>query len=124
MGSWAPSPWPPHVGGTRGARVAGSGLPPASGRLPGERGSLPWSNGMARPSLVFRVSAWSNRESGVGGLGDLRPCGDASPAPVAEKPVLIPCWNCFCDLLFVAFVIIIILNTLPQRILPLYLAVN
>ena len=99
--------------------------PPASGRLPGERGSLPWGNDMAGASLVFRVSAWSNHDSGVGGLGDLRPCCDASPAPVVEKkPVLTPCWNCFCDLLFVAFVIIIMLNTLPQRILLLYLTVN
>ena len=41
-----------------------------------------------------------------------------------EESVLSPFWIYFLDLLFVAFVIIIILNTLPQRILPLYLTVN
>ena len=44
---------------------------------------------------------------------------------VAEKrSILIPCWNCFFDLLFVAIVIIIIQNGLPQRILPLWLTVK
>ena len=42
--------------------------------------------------------------------------------PVAErKPILSPCWKLFFDLLFIAFVIIIILNRLP---LPLCLTVN
>ena len=35
-----------------------------------------------------------------------------------EKPILTSCWNCFFDLLSIAFVIIIIQNGLPQRILP------
>ena len=38
---------------------------------------------------------------------------------VAEKPILTPCWNCFFDLLFAAFVIIIIQNSLPQNPAPL-----
>ena len=42
---------------------------------------------------------------------------------VAQKPIL-TCWNCFFDLLFVAFVIIIIQNGLPQRILPLRLTLR
>ena len=41
-----------------------------------------------------------------------------------KKPVLAPCWNRFFDLLFFAFVIIIIQNGWPQRILPLYLTVK
>ena len=36
-----------------------------------------------------------------------------------KKPVLTLCWNCFLDLHFVAFVITIMQNGLPQRILPL-----
>ena len=44
---------------------------------------------------------------------------------IAErKPILTPCWNCFFDLLFVAFVIIIIQYGLPQRILYLCLTVK
>ena len=43
---------------------------------------------------------------------------------VAEKPILTLCWNYFFDLLFVAVVIIIIHNDLPQRILPLGLTVK
>ena len=43
---------------------------------------------------------------------------------VAEKPILIPCWNYFFDLLFIAVVIIIIHNDLPQRILLLGLTVE
>ena len=44
---------------------------------------------------------------------------------VAEKwSILIPCWNCFFDLLFDAFVIIIIQNGLPQRILPLCMTIK
>ena len=35
-----------------------------------------------------------------------------------EKSILIPCCKCFFDLLSIAFVIIIIHNGLPQRILP------
>ena len=47
------------------------------------------------------------------------------PTLVAEeKPIPTPCWNCFFDLLFIAFVIIIIQNGLPQRILPLPLTVK
>ena len=38
-----------------------------------------------------------------------------------EKSVLTLYWNCFFDLLSIAFVIIIIPNGLPQRILPLCL---
>ena len=41
-----------------------------------------------------------------------------------EKQTLTPCWNSFFDLLFVAFVTIVIHNALPQRILPLYLTVQ
>ena len=41
-----------------------------------------------------------------------------------QKPILTPCWNCFFDLLFAAFVIIIIQNVLPQRILPLCLTIK
>ena len=41
-----------------------------------------------------------------------------------KKPVLAPCWDRFFDLLFFAFVIIIIQNGWPQRILPLYLTVT
>ena len=41
-----------------------------------------------------------------------------------EKPILTPCWNCFFDLLFVVFIIIIIHNELPQRILPFCLTVK
>ena len=41
-----------------------------------------------------------------------------------NKPVLIPCWNCFFDLLSVNFVTIISHNGLPQRILPLCLTVK
>ena len=37
---------------------------------------------------------------------------------------MISCWNCFFDLLFIAFVIIIIQNGLPQGILPLCLTVK
>ena len=45
--------------------------------------------------------------------------------PVAgRKPILTPCWNCFFDLPFVAFVVIIIQNGLPQKILPLCLTVK
>ena len=44
---------------------------------------------------------------------------------VAEKkPILTPHWNSFFDLLFIAFVIIIIQNGLPQKILPLCLTVK
>ena len=47
-----------------------------------------------------------------------------NPIPVTtlaeKKPVLTPSWNCFFDLLFIAF-IIIIQNVLPQRILTLCL---
>ena len=38
-----------------------------------------------------------------------------------KKPLLTPRWNCFFDLLSVAFVIIITHTGLPQRILPLCL---
>ena len=38
-----------------------------------------------------------------------------------RKPILTSGWNGFFDLLFVAFVIIIIQDELPQRILPLCL---
>ena len=41
-----------------------------------------------------------------------------------ENPILAPCWNCFIDLFSFAFVIIIIQNVLPQRILPLCLTVE
>ena len=41
-----------------------------------------------------------------------------------EKSILAPCWNCFLDLLSIAFVIIILHNGLPQRILPLCLTVK
>ena len=41
-----------------------------------------------------------------------------------RKPILTPCWNCSFDLLLVAFVIIIIQNGLPQRILPLCLTLK
>ena len=41
-----------------------------------------------------------------------------------EKPILTPCWNCFIDLLFVAFVFTIRHNDLPQRTLSLCLTVN
>ena len=41
-----------------------------------------------------------------------------------RRPILTPCWNCFFDMLFAAFVIIIIQNGLPQRILSLCLTVN
>ena len=41
-----------------------------------------------------------------------------------RKPILTPCWNCFSDLLFIAFVIIIIQNGLPQRILTLCLTIK
>ena len=34
------------------------------------------------------------------------------------------CWTCFFDLLFISFVITIIQNGLPQRILPLCLTVK
>ena len=45
--------------------------------------------------------------------------------PVAgRKPILTPCWNCFFDLPFIAFVVIIIQNGLPQKILPLCLTVK
>ena len=42
----------------------------------------------------------------------------------ARRPILSPCWNCFFDLPFVAFVIIIIQYYLPQRILSLCLTVK
>ena len=41
-----------------------------------------------------------------------------------KKPLLTPRWNCFCDLLSVAFVIIITHNGGPQRILPLCLTIK
>ena len=41
-----------------------------------------------------------------------------------EKLILTPCWNCFFDLLPIAFVIIIIHNGLLQRTLPLCLTVK
>ena len=41
-----------------------------------------------------------------------------------RKPILNPWWNYFFDLLFIAFVIIIIQNDLPQRILPLCLIIK
>ena len=41
-----------------------------------------------------------------------------------EEPILTPCWNCFFDLLFVAFVTIIIHTDLPQRTLSLFLTVK
>ena len=40
-----------------------------------------------------------------------------------ENPILAPCWSCFIHLLSFAFVIIIIQNVLPQRILPFCLTV-
>ena len=43
---------------------------------------------------------------------------------VAQKPILTLCWNSFFNLLFTAFVIRIIQNGLPQRILPLCLTLN
>ena len=44
---------------------------------------------------------------------------------VAErKPILTPCWNCFFDSLFVAFVITIMHNGLPRRTLTLCLTVK
>ena len=41
-----------------------------------------------------------------------------------KKPILTLCWNCFFDLHFVDFVITIMQNGLPQRILPLLLTVK
>ena len=41
-----------------------------------------------------------------------------------EEPILTPCWNCFFNLLFVAFVTIIIHTDLPQRTLSLFLTVK
>ena len=41
-----------------------------------------------------------------------------------EKPVLTTCWNCFFDLLLIAFIITVIHNGLPQRTLPLCLTVK
>ena len=44
---------------------------------------------------------------------------------VAEKkPILTPCWNCSFDLFWVACVIIIIWNDLPQRLLTLCLTLK
>ena len=44
---------------------------------------------------------------------------------IAErKPILTPFWNCFFDLLFIVFVLIIIQYGLPQRILHLCLTVK
>ena len=40
-----------------------------------------------------------------------------SDSTTEKKPILTTCWNCSFDLLFVAFVIIIVQNDLPQRIL-------
>ena len=40
------------------------------------------------------------------------------------EPMLTPCCNCFFDLLFVAIVIIIERNRLPQKTLPFCLTVN
>ena len=66
-----------------------------------------------------------------GGTQTLRPeqgwCGSyvrwfsLSPFVAEKKPILTPCWNCFFDLLFITFVIIIAQNGLPQRTLPLCL---
>ena len=43
---------------------------------------------------------------------------------VAQKPILTLCWNSFFNLLFTAFVIRIIQNGLPQRILPLCMTIK
>ena len=45
-------------------------------------------------------------------------CCSPRGAVAEEKPTVTPCWNFFLDLLLVAFVIIILQNGLPQRILP------
>ena len=37
---------------------------------------------------------------------------------VVEKPILTPCWNCFFDLLFAAFIIVIMQNSLSQNPAP------
>ena len=41
-----------------------------------------------------------------------------------KKPILAPCWDHFFDLLFIAFVIIIIQYDWPQKLLPLYQTVK
>ena len=74
-------------------------------------GKIPWRRKW-QPTPVFLPEVLGQRS--------LEGC-----SPVAEKkPILKLCWNCFFDLLFVAIVIIIIQNGLPQRILPLWLTVK
>ena len=41
-----------------------------------------------------------------------------------EESILTLCWNCLFDLFFVAFVITVIHNGLPQRILPFCLTIK
>ena len=63
----------------------------------------------------------------IPGLGRSPGGGNGNPCQYSycrENPNLTPCWNCFFDLLFIAFLVIIIQNGLPQRILPLCLTVK
>ena len=96
--------------------------PPASGRLPGERGSLPWGH-EPRWCSGFLPGRTMTAVSGVWVWETFVPA--AMPLlPRLQRSQFLLHVGIVCDLLFVAFVIIIILNTLPQRILPLYLTVN
>ena len=68
--------------------------------------------------LQMESAGGSDRlDMGWAGQGEVREC-------CREKPILTPCWNYFFDLLFIAFVITIIYNSLPQRTLPLCLTVK
>ena len=63
----------------------------------------------------------------IPGLGRSPGGGNGNPCQYSycrENPNLTPCWNCFFDLLFIAFLVIIIQNGLPQRILPLCLTIK
>ena len=113
--------------------------PPSRDSLPGLEGLESFYRGSGKRGSVIQSGdsgsegKWMDLESylqietaadstdrldmGWGSQGEVRKC-------CKEKPILTPCWSYFFDLLFIAFVITIIYNSLPQRTLPLCLAVK
>ena len=73
---------------------------------------------------VIRIQMKPEPLSDLGGVIIVSNMQMATQGRAAEKPILTPWWNCFFDLFFVAFVIIITQKGLPQIILPLCLAVK
>jgi len=103
---------------------------PGSGRSPGGEHGHPLQyscleNHTGRGIWRALVHGVTKSRTGLKRLSvHVHACKYPKGSVAARRPILSPCWNCSFDLPFVAFVIIIVQNCLPQRILPLCLSVK